>query len=159
MYRMLTPHDVETAEFPKRFFGGLVEDAVEDFREDVIRTLVGHIEENARLADQIAKLNLELEAYHAKERLVSQSVELAQKTHDQVVENAKREGEIIVREARLEEVRIRHEFAGLRAERDAFEFEFYGLLKGFTEKLERKSPQLRSLSSVRGSSDGEANAG
>lgn len=135
---MLTPHDVEIVDFPKKVFGGYNVEAVDDFLEEVVRTLVNHIEENEKLSQELKRLLTEIETYKSKEKLVSDSVALAQKTHDQVIESAKREAEIIVREARLEEVRIKNEFSSLKSEKDSFEYEFYGLLMGFIKKLESR---------------------
>lgn len=138
----LTPHDVEIVEFPRRIFGGICPDAVDEFLEEVVTTLILHIEEKGKLEEQIERLTSELESYHAKEKLVTESVTLAQQTRDQVISIAKKEAESIIKEARLEEVRLRNELAGLKAERDAFEYEFYGLLKGFLMKIEKTHPNL-----------------
>lgn len=136
----ITPLDIDNVEFPKKFFGGYDADAVDEFLEEVSRTLVSHIEEAGDLQGKIEQLTQEIAAFRAREDLVSQSVQLAQKTQDEVIGAAKKNAENIIKQARLDEVRIKNEFASLRADREAFEFEFYGLLKGFIEKLERKNP-------------------
>jgi cell division initiation protein len=149
---MLTPHDVEIVEFPKKMFGGYNEDAVDEFLDEVVRSLMNHIEETEKLNQDLKKLASEVETHKAKEKLVSDSVALAQKTRDQVIDDAKREAEIIVREARLEEVRIKNELGSLKSERDSFEYEFYGLLMGFIKKLESRRggiPNTRTDSGIK----------
>ena len=46
---MLTPHDVEIVEFPKKVFGGLNEEAVDEFLDEVVQSLMSHIEETEKL--------------------------------------------------------------------------------------------------------------
>lgn len=149
---MLTPLDVENVEFPKRMFGGYDPDAVLEFLDDIVKTLVGHIDEKKKLDERVARLTEEVESFRAREKLVSESVQLAQETRDNVIQAAKKEAENILKEARLEEIKLKHELAGLIADREGFEFEFYGLLKGFILKLENRNPSLAKTSGSEGSS-------
>lgn len=139
---MLTPLDVENVEFPKRMFGGYDPEAVHEFLDDIVKSLISHIDEKKRLDERIARMTEEIESYKAREKLVSESVQLAQETREQVVQAAKKEAENILKEARLEEIKLKHELAGLIADKEGFEYEFYGLLKGFLLKLENRNPAL-----------------
>ncbi|MEP0814397.1 MAG: DivIVA domain-containing protein [bacterium] len=147
----LTPLDVENVEFPQKTFGGYHPDAVHEFLEEVVKSLVELIRERDSLKEKVAKLSEEIEGWRAKEQLVSQSVQLAQQTRDQVINSAQAEAENIVKEARLLEVALKNELSALKTERELFEFEFYGLLRGFLEKLESRNPALKSGADSRGS--------
>ncbi len=137
-------------------FGGLDPEAVHEFLDDVVKTLVGHIDEKKKLDERIARMTEEVESFRAREKLVSESVQLAQETRENVIQAAKKEAENILKEARLEEVKLKHELAGLASDRESFEFEFYGLLKGFLLKLEKRNPSLAQNGSVEGNSNLQA---
>ena len=138
----LTPLDVEKIEFPKKTFGGYDPEAVHDFLDEVVTTLEHMVKERDDLRDKIARLTQEIDGWRAKELLVTESVQLAQKTRDQVIGSAQTEAENIIKEARFESIHIRNELSALRAEKETFEFEFFGLLMGFLARLEQRNPSL-----------------
>lgn len=149
----LTVNDVEKLSFGGGIFG-YRKDEVEEFRQEVIETLRSYVDEISRLQKEIKELKDELQKYEASEELLKQSVILAQKTRDEIIASARKEAENIVERARLEVEEISRSMAELEAERERFEFEFYGLLKGFIELLEKR----RALSKSKLSPTGEDKA-
>jgi len=137
----LTINDVEKLSFPGSLFG-YRRTMVEDFRADVVEALQELVDEMARLKNEIDRLSAELDRYRATEKLLQESVILAQKSHDQIVAAAQQQAESILQEARLKAVELSHELGTLSAERERFAYEFHALLKGFLERLEQTQPQL-----------------
>lgn len=137
----LTINDVEKVAFPGGFFG-YQRGAVEDFRHDVAEALQELIEEIDRLKKDVERLNAELDKYRATEKLLQESVILAQKSHDQIVAAARQDAANILQEARLKAVELSRELGVLSAERERFAYEFHALLRGFLERLEHNQPDL-----------------
>lgn len=139
----LTINDVEKISFPGGFFG-YRRAVVEDFRADVVETLQEMVDEMARLKKEMELLKSELDKYRATEKLLQESVILAQKSHDEIVAAARQEAQNILQEARLKAVELSRELGTLSAERERFAYEFHALLKGFLERLEQTQPELAS---------------
>ena len=137
----LTINDVEKISFPHGFFG-YRRASVEDFRREVSDVLQDLVDDISRLKKEIERLEAELEKYRASEKLLQESVILAQKSHDQIIAAAREDAEIVLREARLKAVELSREVGTLSAERERFAYEFHALLKGFLERLEQTHPDL-----------------
>lgn len=138
---MLTINDVEKYKFGTSVFGFSRAD-VEEFVSQVVETLQHYVEEIERLKKEQAKSESEIESFRANEETLRNTIVMAQKSRDEIIAMAHREAEIILREARLSVVELNTQHVRLTAERERFEFEFYGLLKGFLQMLERKNPGL-----------------
>jgi len=139
----LTINDAEKAVFRGGLFGYNKRD-VENFRFEVVETLQHFVEEVNALKKEIQKLTEELERYRATENLLKESVILAQKSHDEIVANAQQRADNLIKAAELKALEIKRELSELSSEKERFEYEFYGLLKGFMERLVRKNPKLAS---------------
>ncbi len=144
---MLTINDVEKYKFGSAMFGYSRAD-VDEFVSLVVDTLQHHVEEIEALKRQLADIQVELERYRASEGTLRDSIVLAQKSRDEIVANAQKEAENILAEARVKAVAMNAKHAEIQAARERFEYEFYGLLKGFIEALERKNPQLAGRAAV-----------
>lgn len=94
----LTPMDIHNKEFSKGF-RGYRETEVDDFLDEVVREFESHIKQTAALQEQMEKAQEELERYRNIEDTLNRTMVVAQKTADEVRENARREAELIVREA------------------------------------------------------------
>ncbi len=94
----LTPMDIHNKEFSKGF-RGYKETEVDDFLDEVVREFESHIKQTASLQEQLEKAQEELERYRNIEDTLNRTMVVAQKTADEVRENARREAELIVREA------------------------------------------------------------
>ncbi len=134
----LSPLDIRNQQF-SRSFRGLNPDAVDSFRNLLANELEELIRQNSDYAARIKRLEERLESYAKIERSINEALVLAQKTADEVRQNAQKEAELIVREAGLragrEEAAFREkimkidaEYAALRSQRDAFFARFKGLL-------------------------------
>ncbi len=131
----LTINDVEKVAFSGGLFGYRKRE-VEEFKQLVVETLRKQVEEITSLRKEINHLQEQIDRYKASEDLVKESVILAQKNRDETIANARKEAENIIKSAELKVLEVSRELGALKAERERFEFEFYGLLRGFLDRLD-----------------------
>jgi DNA repair exonuclease SbcCD ATPase subunit len=139
---MLTINDVENYKFGSAMFGASRAD-VEEFVAQVAAGLQEHVDEIERLKRKLADAEAEIQRNRANEDTLRNSIMLAQKSHDEIISSARHEAENILKEARLQGVELNSRAAEISAERERFEYEFYGLLTGFIHALEAKNPALK----------------
>jgi len=134
----LSPLDVKNQQF-SRSFRGFNPDAVNSFRNLLAGELEELIRQNSEYAARVKRLEERLEGYAKIERSINDTLILAQKTAEEVLQNARKEAGLMVREAGLraeqeaaeirENIRkIRNEQASLQSRRDDFFARFKGLL-------------------------------
>jgi len=138
----LTPLEIEKVTFPKGF-RGYVCDAVDEFVELVAKEFQRLTDEKSEVLKQVEALKQDLANLREREDLVKSSVILAQKAAEEAIIAAKREANVIIREAKLREAELRDALAYLEATKENFEYEFHGLLVGFLERLEAGSARLK----------------
>ena len=100
------------------------------------------MDEIERLKRKLAEAEAEIQRNRANEDTLRNSIILAQKSHDEIIGNARQEAENILKQARLQSVELTSRAAEISSERERFEYEFYGLLSGFIRMLETKNPAL-----------------
>jgi cell division septum initiation protein DivIVA len=137
----MTLLDAENARFRVAFRGYARED-VERFRAGMVAALEEQVALAQRLSAQVNTLEADMKRYHDKEDLLRDSVVLAQRTCDELIAVAHKQADAIKREARSGGEAISQEYSQLRAQREQFEYAFYGLLTGFLTRLEQGNPQL-----------------
>lgn len=96
---MLTPLDIHNKEF-KRGFRGYSEEEVDDFLDQVVHNFEQLLRDNAALKEQIEDLQEKVAQYKQLESTLHNTLIVAQETADEVRESARKEAELIVREAR-----------------------------------------------------------
>lgn len=138
---MLTPLDVENVKF-RGALSGYDRNEVEQFRLRLIQALEDSIAQTELMRTRISDLESQLMRYHESEELLKNSVVLAQRTADELIVAAHQRADLIVQAAQLEGESIRRALGDLRAEREQFEYAFYGLLTGFIQRLEQANPGL-----------------
>lgn len=100
---MLTPMDIHNKEF-KRSFRGYSEEDVDEFLDHVIKDYEKLYQDNNELRETIEQMNSKLEHYQHIENTLHNTLVIAQETAEEVKINAKKETELIIKEA---EVRAR----------------------------------------------------
>jgi cell division initiation protein len=138
---MLTINDVEKYKFGSAIFGYSRAD-VDEFASLVVEALQHYVDEIEALKKQVASTEAELERHRASEATLRDSIVLAQKSRDEIIANAQKEAENILAAARVKTVEMTAKHAEVTAARQRFEYEFYGLLKGFVQTLEANNPKL-----------------
>jgi cell division initiation protein len=117
----LTPLDIHNKEFG-RSFRGYDEDAVNEFLDQVIKDYEALIRENKDLQNQVTTLQERLDHFANIEETLSKTIIVAQEAADEVRNNAKKEGQLILKEAEKNADRIINE-ALARSRKIALEIE------------------------------------
>ncbi|WP_067620804.1 DivIVA domain-containing protein [Alicyclobacillus acidiphilus] len=101
----LSPIDIHNKEF-RRSWRGYNEDEVDDFLERIIQDYEALIRQNKQLEEEIARINDRLAHYDSLEDSLSKSILVAQETAEEVKGNARKEAQLIIREAEKNADRI-----------------------------------------------------
>lgn len=111
---MLTPLDIHNKDF-KRAFRGYSETEVDEFLDEVVRDFEALLKDNATIRAQAEDLRQKVEQYRQMEETLKKALVVAQETASEVKAAARKEAELIIREAQAEADRHR------RAAREAVE--------------------------------------
>ncbi|NEW05290.1 DivIVA domain-containing protein [Paenibacillus sp. SYP-B3998] len=104
----LTPLDIHNKEF-SRSFRGYDEDQVNEFLDQVIKDYEALIRENKDLQNQTVTLKERLDHFTNIEDSLSKTIIVAQEAADEVKHNAKKEAQLILKEAEKNADRIINE--------------------------------------------------
>lgn len=104
----LTPLDIHNKEFARRL-RGYDEDQVNEFLDQVIKDYEGVIRENKELSSQLMTVQEKLDHFSTIEDTLSKTIIVAQEAADEVRSNAKKESQLIVKEAEKNADRIVNE--------------------------------------------------
>jgi cell division initiation protein len=97
---MLTPMDIHNKDF-KRSFRGFNEEDVDLFLEQIVRDYEKLFRDNLELKETLDRLNGKLEHYQHMESTLHNTLVIAQETAEDVKLNAKKETELILKEAQI----------------------------------------------------------
>jgi cell division initiation protein len=101
----LTPLDIHNKEFGRRL-RGYDEDQVNEFLDQVIKDYESVIRENKELSNQIFNMQEKLDHFSNIEETLSKTIIVAQEAADEVKHNAKKEAQLILKEAEKNADRI-----------------------------------------------------
>lgn len=101
----LTPLDIHNKEFGRRL-RGYDEDEVNEFLDQVIKDYEALIRENKEIQNQALALQEKLNHFATIEETLSKTIIVAQEAADEVRNNAKKEAQLIVKEAEKNADRI-----------------------------------------------------
>lgn len=104
----LTPLDIHNKEFSRRI-RGYDEDEVNEFLDQVIKDYESVIRENKELQNQMFTLQERLDHFINIEESLSKTIIVAQEAADDVKSNAKKESQLIIKEAEKNADRILNE--------------------------------------------------
>lgn len=124
----LTPLDIRQQQFTVRMFRGLDPHEVDTFLEDVAEDYETVLRQNALLKEQLTALEERSRGVGDREKALQDTLMTTQKLAEEMKENARREAQLVVREAELrgeklleearaEEGRIRTDIHALRRTR------------------------------------------
>lgn len=97
---MLTPLDIHNKEF-KRSFRGYSEEEVDEFLDQVIKDYEQLYRDNMELRESLERVNSKLEHYQHMENTLHNTLIIAQETAEEVKLNAKKESELLMKEAEI----------------------------------------------------------
>ena len=101
----LTPLDIHNKEF-KRSLRGYNEDEVNDFLDRVIKDYEALIRQNKELEERIGHTEDQIKQFKAMEDSLGKSIMLAQETAEELKQNARKEAQLVIREAEKNADRI-----------------------------------------------------
>jgi cell division initiation protein len=143
--------DIRQQQFTVRAFRGLDRQEVEAFLEDVAEDYESVVKENALLKEQLAVLEERSRNITEHERTLQETLVTTHRLTEEMKQTAKREAEMIVRDAemrgekiaeagRTEEARIRAELASLKRMRRQLVEELRSTLARYDRLLATEQP-------------------
>jgi cell division initiation protein len=101
---VLTPLDIHNQEF-RVVLRGYSQDEVDDFLDRVVADFEALLKQNAEFKEELDDLRERVEQYRQLETTLHNALVVAQGTAEEVKENARKEAQLIIREAEDEAVR------------------------------------------------------
>lgn len=105
---MLTPLDIHNKEF-KKGFRGYNEEEVDEFLDQVVKDYEKLYRENIELKETLDRVNSKLEHYQHMESTLHNTLVIAQETAEEVKLNAKKETELMMKEAEIRSQKLLEE--------------------------------------------------
>lgn len=151
----LTPDEIRDREFKQRWVSGYDMDEVETFLKNVGTDFETLLTENEDLHGRIKSMEGELDDFRTKRRHLEEALISAQCVIDEMKVNAKKEADLILKDAELQADRwiadantqvleIKREFNELQMLRRDYEVKFKSLLESHMELLEgMRAPERR----------------
>lgn len=142
----LSPLDIQHIEFSSGL-NGYSKRQVRDFLIRVADHYEDLLSENRRLSDEVAQLKQRVEELQHAELELKRAVIAAERIGNEMKQNAKREAELmlreaeqrkdaLLREAQLKIKEVQAEVARLEKERDLFREQFRGMLHAFERSID-----------------------
>ncbi len=141
-----TPLEITQREFSRRF-RGIDPDEVQHYLEQLAEEMTRLLHQVGEQAAQIQRLEAQIKGYQDREDTLRNTLLAAQQMSDEMKATAKREGELLLKEAELRAERlmdqahqklgqVQAEVAELKRQRDLFAAKLRGLLKTHTDLLD-----------------------
>jgi cell division initiation protein len=142
----LSPLEITQREFGRKF-RGLDPEEVQTFLEQIAEEMTRLLHETSERAAQIQRLEAELRVHQEREDSLRNTLITAQKMTEEIKANAKREADLMLKEAELKAERlleqahrklaqVQAEIAELQRQRELFASKLRGLLKTHLELLD-----------------------
>lgn len=142
----LSPLEITQREFGRKF-RGLDPEEVQTFLEQIAEEMTRLLQETTERAGQIQRLEGQVRVHQEREDSLRNTLVTAQKMTEEIKANAKREADLILKEAELKAERlleqahrklaqVQAEIAELKRQRDLFASKLRGLLKTHQELLD-----------------------
>jgi cell division initiation protein len=140
----ITPMDIRKQQFTLKFFRGFDVQEVDAFLDDVADDYEKIVKENMILKEQLNALEERLKGVEEREKLLQETLVTTQRVAEEMKENARREAQLLVREAELQgdklleearadEAKLRREVSSLKRLRRQLAEE----IKGTVEMYQR----------------------
>ncbi len=144
----LTPHDIRGHEFP-RSFRGCDPVAVESFKQRVSEEFERVLRDRAQMEERLRGFQEQLRAFRDRERAMNEALLAAQQLRIDAEQQARKEAEMILREAKTEALQFLNASQGeerqLRERTDVGKRQFAAFLANFRALLERQLGEVEGL--------------
>lgn len=142
----LTPVDIQHKKF-SHAFRGYSEEEVDEFLDSIVSDFEEVLQANKELKERIELLKQQVEKYRSLEDSIQNTLVMAQKNADQLVETQKKEAGLVIKEAevasekmlneaRKKILKIHQEISDLKQERNRFLLDYKTLLKSHLAHIE-----------------------
>lgn len=126
----ISPLEIRKKEFGKKFRG--VDGAeVQSFLEQVAEEMEALLTQKNSISKELDVLKERLSGYMHMEETIQKTLVMAQKTSEEAVENAKKQAELLVQDAKNRGRDIEEQFSQLKSAKKQFVMEFETLLETF----------------------------
>jgi len=105
---MLTPLDIHNKEF-KKSFRGYNEEEIDEFLDQVVKDYEKLYRDNIELKEAMDRVSSKLEHFQHMENTLHSTLVIAQETAEEVKLNAKKETELILKEAEIRSLKLTEE--------------------------------------------------
>ena len=144
---VVTPLEVKKQEFKKAMSGYNIQE-VRNFLTVVAEELENHLRLNAALTERIRELDAKIEDYRRMEKLLQDTLTTTQEATNQLRENAQKQAETIIAQAKLEgdrilkqarddETKFRQELIILEGQKMSLVSEIKGTLETYLKMLDQ----------------------
>ncbi|MBC7327501.1 DivIVA domain-containing protein [bacterium] len=144
----ILPIDIMKKKFRRRFRGYDPQE-VNDFLNEVSKSMGEILVENANLKEELEKAREKLEHYERMEEALKNALVLAQKTADETIATAHKRADIIIEEAnnkareivesvQEEKKRIYQEISELKIKRDNLKAQILGIINAIAQLLDKE---------------------
>lgn len=144
----LTPSDIRAQEF-QRVFRGYDPRQVDEFKTRVADELDRVVRERLKLDDRLQAFQEQLRAFRDRERAMNEALLAAQQLRVAVQEQAEREAETILRQAKADALRLlgqaQDEERQVRERYDMLQRQFAAYLANFRAMLERQLGEIEGI--------------
>lgn len=142
----ISPLDVQQQQFKGKIFGGLDQEEVDAFLQQVSQEMERLVRENNDLKELHRKASQEIEEMNVRERALRETMLAAQRITEEMKANAQKEATLIVSDAEMRAekllataetrlVELRAEIQELRRQKLQFEASFKSLLENHAKML------------------------
>ncbi len=144
----LTPNDIRSQEF-QRGFRGYEPGQVDEFKQRVAEELDRLLREKIKMEERLSGFQEQLRAFRDRERAMNEALLSAQQLRVAAQEQAERESEAILRDARADALRLvsgaQDEERQIRERFEGLHRQFAAYLSNFRALLERQLGEIEGL--------------
>lgn len=142
----ITPLDIQQQQFKGKLFGGLDQEDVDSFLQNIALEMEGLTRENASLKEQVQRVQADAESLTQREKDLRETLLSAQKITEEMKSNSQKQADLIIAEAELQAERItadaenrllqlKNEIQELRRQKTQFESSIRSLLDSHYKML------------------------
>lgn len=149
----LTPVDIRAQAF-RRTLRGYDPASVEEFRERIAEELERLLRERVQMEERLQSLREQLKSFRERDKALNDALVSAQQLRADTEQAARREADLLLREARAQAERMLQEARGaegaVRRDMEAAQRQFTAYLAAFRTLLERYLSEVDALEAHRG---------
>jgi cell division initiation protein len=149
----ITPLEIQQQQFKVRFRGFDIQE-VDTFLEETSDAFEIALRENENLEEEIQRLKLEIKGYQKREETFKHAMLNSQKVLEQIKENARKSGELVVAEAEVKAektlnrahnrlAQLHEDIAEMKRQRMQIEVQVGSIIEAHTKLLEMSKEEAR----------------